>query len=105
MPKKKFTKGIYYFNEKNQLQDYAPGQSFGYRLKAFYFQENNGSSSDEWLTLNPDKGFIEIEFISDSRIKGKFSCELIQIFPRSEAKKTIESTFDLPFYVPKNSQN
>ncbi|HRP89079.1 MAG TPA: hypothetical protein PKX92_03475 [Edaphocola sp.] len=107
-PKKKFTKGIYYFNIIDQMMDFVPGQSIGYNTKAFYLQGINGSTSQEWITDNnfdidsmeiafvSNIGFIEIEYISDSRIKGKFSCELLQRFPTSGAKKTMEGTFDVP---------
>lgn len=98
VPKKKFTKGIYHFNVVDQMMDYVPNQSIGYKTKAFYLQQNNGTISQEWITdSNPENGFIEIEFISDSRIKGKFSCELLQRLPTRGAKKTAEGTFDVAF--------
>lgn len=109
VPKKKFTKGIYHFNvvdQMMQIMDYVPNQSIGYKTKAFYLQENNGITSQEWITeTNPENGFIEIEFISDSRIKGKFSCELLQRSPTSGAKKTVEGTFDVAFFASKKAQN
>lgn len=103
VPKKKFTKGIYHFNVVDQMMDYVPNQSIGYKTKAFYLQQNNGTISQEWITeTNPENGFIEIEFISDSRIKGKFSCELLQRLPTSGAKKTVEGTFDVAFMESNN---
>lgn len=106
VPKKKFTKGIYHFNVVDQMMDYVPNQSIGYKTKAFYLQQNNGTTSQEWITdSNPENGFIEIEFISDSRIKGKFSCELLQRLPTRGAKKTAEGTFDVAFLASKKAQN
>lgn len=96
--KKNFTKGYYYFNKIDQMMDYIPGQSISYKAQVFYLQDKNGTTAQEWITdANPEDGFIEIETITDSRIKGRFSCELIQRLPVKGAKKMVEGSFDVEF--------
>lgn len=99
--KKSFTKGYYHFSRQQQHHDYVPGQIV-YELNVFYLFENAGSSPQEWATAySPTKGFIEIESISDSRIKGRFSCELEQQSPTRGATKMVEGNFNVAIRTKK----
>jgi len=89
-------RGYYHFNYKQQNLDYIPGESFGYRLKGYFIQQKDGVTMQEWITENdPLKGFVEIEAISDTRVKGRFSFELVQRFPSKGSKILAEGNFDL----------
>lgn len=91
-----FKKGYYYFNYMDQMMDFVPGQTFSYKLQGFYLQEKGGTTEQEWMTeTNPEEGFIEIEFISATRIKGRFSFELVQRFPTKGAKNPVVGSFDV----------
>src|SRR5690606_6749264 len=80
--KRAFTKGYYLLNSSEKLLDYTPGQSFTYDVKMSYILLNDENISAEWHTgISPEKGFLEIESITDKRIKGRFSCELLQTSP------------------------
>lgn len=100
--KRAFTKGYYLLNSSAKRADYIPGESFSYDLKMTYVLLYDEKRSPVWNTASapePKKGFLEIESISDTRIKGRFSCEMIEEYPNPEAKKTAEGSFDLQIVV------
>ncbi|MCO5230197.1 MAG: hypothetical protein M9958_03475 [Chitinophagales bacterium] len=101
--KRAFTKGYYRLNSSDQRLYYVPGESFSYDLKMTYVLLSDEQTIPEWNTdLVPEpKGFLEIESITDTRIKGKFYCEMIERFPNRGAKKTAEGTFDVQIIVKK----
>ena len=94
--KEHFKKGYYYFNTMDQMMDFVPGQTFSYKLQGFYLQDKGGITEQEWITeTNPEDGYIEIEFISDMRVKGRFSFELVQRYPTKGAKNLVVGSFDV----------
>ncbi|HRP90156.1 MAG TPA: hypothetical protein PKX92_08955 [Edaphocola sp.] len=91
-----FTKGYYKLNSSEKRMDYVPGESFNYEVKLSYMLLNDEKVLEEWNTgFGPIKGFVEIESITETRIKGRFSCELLQVFPKKDEKQSAEGTFDL----------
>ena len=93
---KRFSRAYYYFSGKDQRLNYTPGQSLQYTLQIVYLLEGAGSKTQVWETgSGPDKGFIEIESITDTRVKGRFSCELLQTSPARGPRQTLEGSFDV----------
>lgn len=91
-----FTKGYYQLNSSQKRMDYIPGESFHYEVKINYWLLNDEKTLEEWNTgFAPIRGFVEIESITETRIKGRFSCELLQVFPKKDEKQSAEGTFDL----------
>lgn len=94
--KRAFTKGYYHLNYSDELLNYVPGQSFSYDLNMTYLLLNNEKTLAEWNTGDsPKKGFVEIVSITETRIKGRFSCDLLQKYPTKGAKQSAEGTFDI----------
>lgn len=94
--KEHFKKGYYYFNSMDQMMDFVPGQTFTYKAQGFYLQDKGGITEQEWMTeANPEDGYVEIEFISDVRVKGRFSFELVQRYPSKGAKNIVVGSFDV----------
>lgn len=100
--KRAFTKGYYLLNSSAKRLDYTPGESFNYDVKMSYILLNDENISAEWHTgISPEKGFLEIESITDKRIKGRFFCELLQTSPTKGAKQVAEGSFDIEIIAKK----
>lgn len=84
-----FKKGTYYFDAGRQMEG-----SYGVALR--YLITQGGVTLESWSpTLVEEEGFVEIESVSDTHIKGNFSVVLTQSSPQYGAKKAAEGRFDV----------
>ena len=84
-----FKKGAYYFDAGRQMEG-----TYGVALR--YHIAQGGVTLESWSpTFVEEEGSVEIESVSDRRIKGNFSVVLTQSSPKHGAKKTAEGRFDV----------